>query len=198
MIPAFVIQCPELGRDLSALRAAVPDARVWRAAHRPQAHEGLRGAYREIAQHARAERWPAIFLMEEDCAFTSHFARETWEREAEWAAQHGYNLVVGGCISAARPRQVRDGLFAVDRFKSSHCLLVLASAYPVFERLEYPADVSMGRLGARSVVTYPFVAVQAPGFSGHLQRHTDNLWRYARFEQQLATLARESRAYEAR
>lgn len=189
MTPAVIIACPELGRDLRPILAAVPDAVVYRAARKPERHEGLRLALQGAARLARANKWPAVFIIEDDCAFTEHFDRARWEADGAWAFKHGYTLLNGGCFSAARPRRVRDGLVAVDRFKSSHCILVHHSAYDVLERLVYPVDVSMGKLGARPVVTVPFVAVQAPVISGHLDRFEDNLHMYARCESLLRAAA---------
>lgn len=189
MTPAVILTCPELGRDLSPILAAVPDAITFRSARLPERQEGVRLAYQGVARMARANGWPAVFLMEDDCAFTTHFDRARWEADGAWAFSHGYTLLNGGCFSAARPRHARSGLVAVHHFKSSHCIMVSAAAYGVLEQLVYPVDVSMGKLGARSVVTVPFVAVQAPVVSGHLDRFQDNSAFYAKCETSLKAAA---------
>lgn len=190
MTPAFIMTCPELGRDLSPITARVAHATAFHSAFIPERHEGLRMAYRGVAQLARRSGWPAVFLMEDDCQFTEHFSLDRWMEDAGWAFSHGYTLLNGGVFSAANPRPVRAGLVAVDRFKSSHCMVVHASAYGVLEQLVYPVDVSMGRLGAKCVVATPFVAVQGPVMSGHLGQFTDYRARYAESEASLLALGR--------
>lgn len=190
MIPAVILTCQALQRDLSPIFHRVPDALTYQTEHLPEQHEGVRRGYQAVARMARANGWPAVFLMEDDCAFTEHFDRAQWEADAAWAFLHGFTLLNGGVFSAANPRPVRHGLVAVDRFKSSHCIVVQRSAFEVLERLEYPADVTMGQFGAKPVVTVPFVAVQGKVHSGHLDRVTDYRARYAETEASLRALGR--------
>lgn len=189
MIPAVIMTCPSLKRDLSPILARVPGAIGLHTEHLPARHEGLRRGYATVAQMAREHGWPAVFLMEDDCQFTEHFDLARWEADAAWAFLHGYTLLNGGVFSAANPRKVRNGLVAVDRFKSSHCIVVHRSAYDVLERLVYPVDVTMSTLGAKPVVTVPFVAVQGPVHSGHLDRFTDYRAHYSASESKLRRAA---------
>lgn len=190
MIPAVILTCAELNRDIVPILTAVPDAIIFHTEYLPERHEGVRRGYARVAKMARRLGWPAVFLMEDDCQFTEHFDRSQWEADAAWAFLHGFTLLNGGVFSAANPRPVRHGLVAVDRFKSSHCIVVHQSAYDVLEQLVYPVDVAMGQLGAAPVVTVPFVAVQAPVHSGHLDRPTDYRDRYASTEASLRAIGR--------
>lgn len=190
MIPAVIAHCPELGRDIAGIHAAVPQAIVHRAAKfPPHTHDGCIAAHQAIVRMAIAEDWPAVFAIEDDCAFTPAFSLAQWEADVAWAAAHGYNVLTGGCISARHPRLVRAGLFAVERFKSLHCVVYLRSAYAIVLRVVYPIDVMLGRLGARCLMAYPFVALQAPGYSGIQDRIVDYGPRYRRYEQELGALA---------
>jgi len=190
MIPSVIAYCPELGRDISRLQAAVPTAQVYRATRTPQGTDGCLLAHQGIVRLAHAQRWPAVFVMEDDCELTEHFSPARWEADVAWAAAAGYTVLSGGCISAARPRLVRAGLFAVARFKSAHCIVYRAEAYALVLRATPPyLDIMLGRLGARCLLTYPFVAVQRPGFSGILNRYVDYRPKYRRFEQRLGELA---------
>lgn len=187
--PARIVHCPSLGRDLSPILAQVPDARVQLADRTPGTHAGCIGAHQAIVREAQAQRWPAVWVLEDDCSFTPAFSLAQWWADLGWAAAHGFTMLVGGCAAAAKPRRVRDGLVAVTRFKSSHCVAYLAAAYEIVLRLVEPMDLMLGRLGGRPVVTVPFVAVQAPGFSGIQQRPVDYRGRYDRIEASLRGLA---------
>ncbi len=190
MIPSVIAHCPELGRDLSAMRAAVPDAIVYRAAlFPPHSHDGCIAAHQAIVRMAQAARWPAVFVMEDDCAFTDHFSLTQWAADIAWAQAHDYTVLTGGCISARKPRLVRRGLFAVERFKSVHCVVYTEAAYDIVLRLTHPMDPQLGRLGARCLMAYPFVAVQAAGYSGIQDRVVDYVPLYQRYEATLEGLA---------
>lgn len=189
MIPAVIAYCPALGRDIAGLQAAVPGARVYSSGRVPRGEDGCLAAHQAVVRMAAKAGWPAVFLMEDDCSFTPHFSLARWEADAAWAAAQGYDVLTGGCISARRPRLVRAGLFAVDWFKSAHCVVYREPAYPVVLRAGQPLDLSLGRLGARCLMTYPFVAVQAPGFSGIRNRDVDYRAKYARYEHELEARA---------
>lgn len=189
MIAAVIAHCPVLGRDISGLFKAVPHALVHIAARTTNGHDGCIAAHRAIVQMAREHGWPSVFVMEDDCAFTSAFSLEQWERDIRWAGKHGYNVIAGGCVSTRNPVKVRDGLFAVERFKSTHCVAYHESAYAVVDRVKEPIDLQLGLQGGKCVVVHPFVAVQAPSFSGIQNRDVDYRPMYARHEAHLATLA---------
>lgn len=185
MTPTVVVHCRALGRSLDHIRAHVPDVLVFDAPLAPR-HAGCIAGHQYAVQLARQHGWPAVTVLEDDCQFTSAFSPGQWQADIDWAAAHGYTLVNGGCIRAAHPRPVRDGLVAVARFKSAHCVAYLPGAFGVVDRLVYPMDYMLGPLGARAVVTVPFVAIQAPGVSGHLGRFTDYATEYAERERVLA------------
>lgn len=184
MIPTVVVHCAALGRSLDHIRAHVPDVIVFDAPLAPQ-HAGCIAGHQHAVALARRYGWDAVGVLEDDCQFTEAFSGEQWTADVAWARTHGYDMVNGGCIRAANPRLVRSGLVAVDRFKSAHCVAYLPGAFSVVDRLVYPMDYMLGRLGARAVVTVPFVAIQAPGVSGHLGRFTDYASDYAEREQRL-------------
>lgn len=189
MIPAVIAFCPDLGRDIAAIRANVPHATVYSSGLVPKGEDGCLAAHQAIVRLAQSQDWPAVCVLEDDCEFTTHFVLEQWEADARWAERHGYNILTGGCIAAKAPRLVRSGLFAVHHFKSAHCVVYLRSAYPIVLTVGQPLDVSLGKCGAKCVMTYPFVAVQAPGFSGIRKRPVDYRPRYRRYEQELEALA---------
>lgn len=188
MTPAVIAYCPDLGRDLAPILAQVPDAQVYSSGLVPKGEDGCLAAHQAIVRMAMAAKWPAVFVLEDDCCFTPAFNREAWEDAIDWMATHGYNILTGGCISAHGPRKVREGLLAVAWFKSAHCIVYRASAYPIVLRAGQPLDVSLGRLGGKCLMTYPFVAVQQPCVSGILKRPVNYLERYARHERILEAL----------
>lgn len=188
MLNAFVLHCPELGRSLDGIRAAVPDVQALRAPRTANGHDGCIAAHQDAVRIAVARAWPSVWVIEDDCAFTSAFSRDRWEADADWTRAHGYGVLAGGCFSVKNPRLIRDGLLAVDRFKSSHCVVYHQAAYDTVLRVTEPIDLMLGTLGARCAVAFPFVAVQAPGFSGTLERSVDNGDGYVRCENRLAGL----------
>lgn len=185
---AAIVHCAELGRDLAPILARVPDAAVQLAPRTPGTHAGCIAGHQAIVRQAKREKWSAVFVIEDDCAFTEAFSLEQWEKDVAWAGQNGYNVLVGGCVATRNARRARAGLAAIDYFKSSHCIAYLPSAYDVVLRLVEPMDVMIGKLGAKPLVTVPFVAVQRPSFSGIQQRDVDYLPRYAQHEAHLAAL----------
>jgi len=192
--PAVIAHCPELGRDLSQLLRAVPHAIVYRAPRTDNGHDGCIAAHRGIVQMARDRGWSSVFVMEDDCSFTEAFDLKRWERDIRWAGKRGYDVLAGGCVSTRNPTLVRDGLFAVERFKSTHCVAYHSGAFDIVDRVVPPIDLQLGTLGAKCVVTFPYVAVQGPSVSGILNRPVDYRPMYARHEAQLALLAARSRA----
>ncbi len=185
-LPACVVHCPSLGRDLTHIRKHVPDVQVLETPRTPFSHDGCIAGHQAAVRQAQAHHWPAVMVLEDDCTFTDAFA--TWIADVQWAATHGYTVLTGGAWSARNPRWVRDGLYAVDWFKSSHCVVYLADAYPLVAQLRFPMDVMIGKLGARIVLTSPFVAIQASGYSGIQDRLVDDGPGYRRHEARLAQL----------
>lgn len=187
-LPSVIVWCPPLNRDISVLQACVPNAEVFLAPRMAHGHDGCILAHQAIVQRAKAERWPAVFVMEDDCAFTDAFSLKQWRADVAWAAAHGYDIVTGGCVSTRNARVVRDGLCAVDRFKSTHCVAYLPAAYDIVLTIAEPIDVNLGRRGGKPLVTVPYVAVQRPGYSGIQNCDVDYRPMYARHEAHLRTL----------
>lgn len=188
MTATVIVHCRALGRSLDHILSRVPDAIVFDAPQAPK-HAGCIAGHQYAVTLARARGWTAVTVLEDDCQFLDTFDPEQWVEDIEWARAHGFNTVNGGVIRAARPRRVREGLVAVDRFKSAHCVTYLPGAFSVVDRLVYPMDYMLGRLGARAVVTVPFVAVQAGCVSGHLHRYTDYAGDYRETEHRLMGVA---------
>lgn len=184
MIPTVIVHCKPLGRSLDHMLAHIPEAFVFDAPVAPN-HEGCIAGHQHAVNLARENGWDAVGVLEDDCEFTKAFDSERWMLDVEWARRHGYNVVNGGCFRTARPRKVRDGLYAVTHFKSAHCVVYLPSAFEVVDRLVYPMDVMIGRLGAKPVVTVPFVAIQGKFWSGHLHEMSDYHEDYAQQEARL-------------
>ncbi len=189
MTPAVIIHCPELGRDIGELQARVPHAVVVRGPRTRHGHDGCIQAHRAVVKRAIRSGWRSVFVMEDDCQFTEAFSLDQWEADAAWAAAHGFNVLAGGCVSTRNPRRVRDGLFAVERFKSTHCVVYHAPVYPIILKVTEPIDVMIGTLGARCLVAHPFAAVQRPGYSGIQECAVDYVPMYQRHEQHLAGVA---------
>lgn len=188
MIPTVVVHCRALGRSLDHIHAAIPDAIVFDAPFASEQHAGCIAGHQYAVQLAREKHWNAVGVVEDDCQFTDAFQPGRWAEDLEWARQHGYSMLNGGCIRAAHPKPVRKGLVAVDRFKSTHCVAYLPAAFDIVDKLVYPMDVMLGRLGAKALVTVPFVAYQAPGVSSHLQAYADNTEEYRMQEARLGGL----------
>lgn len=188
MIPTVIVHCPALGRSLDHMFQYIPDAIVFEAPV-AEKHGGCIAGHQHAVKLARKHKWDAVGVLEDDCQFTEAFDTQRWQADVAWARAHGYDVVNGGVIRAANPRRVRDGLFAVDRFKSAHCVVYLSKAFSAVDRLIYPMDYMIGRLGTKPVVTVPFVAIQRPVVSGHLHRFDDNTGQYAAEESRLMGMA---------
>lgn len=186
---AFIVHCPALGRDLSHIRAHVPGVEVVETPLTPRrSHDGCIAGHQAAVRLAKAHGWSEVMVLEDDCIFTDAFSMDRWLSDLSWARSHGYTFLNGGCFSTRHPRLVREGLFAVERFKSSHCVIYLPEAYDLVERLVFPMDVMIGRLGARVVVTHPFVAIQGLSYSGIQRQPANYVAAYARHEAYLGSL----------
>jgi len=180
-----IIYCPHLNRDIRGLLNAVPFPQIWTGEKTDRGEDGCLECHQAIVRHARAEHWPYVFVMEDDCAFTSHFFYPRWEREVLWAEDHGYDVLVGGCTRTYGETIIRDGLIKVSAFHSAHCIAYLRSSYDTILKTTQPHDLMIGRLGARCLLTWPFVAVQAPSFSGILRQPVDYVPLYEAHEKRL-------------
>lgn len=180
-----ILYCPHLNRDIRGLLNAVPMPQIWTGAQTPKGEDGCLQCHQAIVRQAQADGVPSVFVMEDDCAFTPAFNYARWCADAEWAQAHGYDVLVGGCTRTYGERVVRQGLIAVSAFHSAHCIVYLASSYDTILKTVQPFDVSVGKMGARVVITWPFVAVQRPTFSGILQQPVDYVPLYEKHERTL-------------
>jgi hypothetical protein len=192
---AVVLSCPHLHRDITALRDQIPDALVQIGLPTPHGHDGCLEMHKTAVRDAQAAQAPAVFVMEDDCQFTPAWDYARWQADAQWAQAHGYDVLVGGSTRTYKPRKVRHGLLEVRAFHSAHCLVYFASGYERVLDAVQPFDLSLGAevkseyptryVGCRIVLTYPFVAVQRPSFSGILQKPVDYGPEYVGHEQYL-------------
>lgn len=182
---SYVIYCPHLNRDIRGILNAVPNPNILTGEKTERGEDGCLRCHHEIVRYAKKMAWPWVFVIEDDCAFTDAFIYEKWELDAFWAADHGYDVIVGGCTRTYGERIVRDGLIEVSAFHSAHCVVYLKSSYETILKTVQPHDLSIGRLGARCLLTWPFVAVQAPSFSGILQKPVDYMPLYQAHEDRL-------------
>ncbi len=181
-----IIYCPHLNRDLRGILNAVPMPMIWTGQPTPKGEDGCLQCHQAIVQWAKDQALPSVFVMEDDCAFTSHFDYARWLEDGAWAQAHGYDVLVGGCTKTYTERVVRKGLIDVSAFHSAHCILYHASSYDRVLTTVQPFDVSVGAVGCRVVMTWPFVAVQRPTYSGILKQDVDYVPLYQQHEHRLA------------
>lgn len=181
-VRSFVIHCPHLNRDVRGILNAVPNVRIWTGYPTERGEDGCLQAHQGIVALAKQHSWPRVFVMEDDCQFTKHFDYERWEEDARWSAVNGYDVLVGGCVQTYGPKIVRDGLVRVDKFHSAHCIVYNASGYDKILQTIQPFDTSIGDQGAKTVMTYPFVAVQRPVYSGILKKDVNYVPLYEQYE----------------
>ncbi len=182
---SVIIYCPHLNRDIRGLLNAVPNPRIHTGYPTDRGEDGCLQCHHEIVHHAQMRQDRAIFVMEDDCAFTTHFDLNEWCLTAQWAESHGYDVVVGGSTRTTGERVIEPGKIEVATFTSAHCVIYLASGYECLLKTTQPHDVSIGLNGARCVLLWPFVAVQRAVFSGILRQEVDYTPLYDAHEQRL-------------
>ena len=171
---SIVLHCPALGRDLRPLHEAVPDLAIYESERSANGAESCLRGHQGIVDFAARSGVDRVFVLEDDCQFTPAFSFERWSADADWAIAHGYDVLVGGSTRTYDPRWVREGLIEVSAFHSAHCVVYMESAFEKVMKAVAPVDWSLGRdCGARSVLAWPFVAVQRPAFSG-IEQHQVN------------------------
>ncbi len=180
-----ILYCPHLNRDIRGLLNVIPNPQIWTGAQTPKGEDGCLQCHQAIVRHAQVSLWPSVFVMEDDCQFTGAFDYLRWWEAAVWAGDHGYDVLVGGCTKTYNEKVVAPGLIEVSAFHSAHCIVYLASSYEKVLKTVQPFDVSVGKMGAKVVMTWPFVAVQRPEYSGILKQPVDYRPLYQRHEQQL-------------
>jgi hypothetical protein len=183
---SVVIYCQHLGRDLAHLRESVPGLLIHDGLPTPKGEDGCLESHKTVVREAMADGARMVFVMEDDCQFTPHFNLERWRADADWAQEHGYDVLAGGCTRTYDQRVVRDGVLEVSAFHSAHCLVYFESGYEKALRAVQPYDWSLGRdCGMRCALVHPFVAVQRASFSGILRQAVDYVPLYALHEAEL-------------
>lgn len=183
---SVVLYAPHLGRDIRPLQAVVPDLSVLIGLPTPRGEDGCLESHKAAIRGAIVSGEDRLFVMEDDCAFTTAFEWDRWLADADWAEAQGYDVLAGGCTRTYEERVVREGLIDVRAFHSAHCLVYFRSGYAKALRAVQPYDLSLGRdCGLRCVLTWPFVAVQRASYSGILRQPVDYGPLYAAHEQRL-------------
>jgi hypothetical protein len=180
-----IIYCPHLNRDIRGLLNAVPNPQIWTGEPTERGEDGCLQCHQAIVRWAKHQQSTAVFVLEDDAKFTEHFAYGRWLEDAAWAEANGYDVLAGGCTRTYDERVVRDGLIEVSAFHSAHCVVYLQSSYETILRTVQPHDLSIGRLGARCLLAWPFVAVQTPAYSNILKQPVDYVPLYEAHEQRL-------------
>jgi hypothetical protein len=185
-VHSAILYCPHLDRDIRGILAHVPDPMILTGYPTKHGCDGCLDMHQRAVYLAMKNGWPSIFVMEDDCEFTPHFSMAQWEADGEWARRNGYGVITGGSVNTWNPKKVREGLIEVDTFCSAHCVLYLESGYAAAMQATQPYDMTLGR----ALLTYPFVAVQKPSFSGILQQSVNYVPDYERHEMALARVVR--------
>lgn len=184
-----IIYCPHLNRDIRGLLNAVPNPMIWTGQKTELGEDGCLECHHAIVRKAKHEGWPMVFVMEDDCHFTSRFSWTMWEWTASLAQAKHYDVLVGGCTRTYGERiamGVEGGaLLQIEAFHSAHCVVYMASSYDTILKTTQPHDLSIGRLGAKCLLTWPFVAVQRAVFSGILRQEVDYTPLYQAHEDRL-------------
>ncbi len=181
-----IIYCPHLNRDIRGLINKVPNPRIHTGYPTTLGHDGCLQCHHQIVTEARALGWPSVFVMEDDCQFTEEFDYHKWIADALWCKENGFGCLTGGCVNTYGAQKTRrEGILAVDKFHSAHCIVYFADQYERVLQTIQPFDTSLGDVGVRCAVSWPFVAVQRPVFSGILQKDVDYTGLYALHEQHL-------------
>lgn len=183
---SVVLYAPHLGRSLTALRAAVPHLGVLTGQRTPRGEDGCLESHKAVIRESMALGDPRLFVLEDDTQFTEHFNWARWCADAAWAESAGYDVMVGGSTRTYCERVVRDGMIEVGAFHSTHCYVIFRSGYAKALQAVQPYDLSLGATcGLRCVLTWPFVAVQRPSYSGILQQSVDYVPLYQAHEARL-------------
>ena len=183
---AVVLHAPHLGRDISALKKVVPGVHVLVGQPTPRGEDGCMESHKAAIRFARDYQDGPLFVMEDDCQFTEAFDWDCWNADADWAEANGYDVMAGGCTRTYNESVVRDGMVEVSAFHSAHCYVLFRSGFTKALHAVQPYDLSLGlTCGLRCVLTWPFVAVQRPSFSGILRQPVDYVPLYQAHERRL-------------
>ena len=195
MLNAVMLYCPHLNRDPRHVLARVPNVYMLTGMKGKQPGETGEDACIEMhwraIRHAQKMGWDRVFVMEDDCQFTEHWNYDRWCADTQWAEDHGYDVLTGGVVQVYDPQLVRSpqpnesGLLACSSFHSAHCISYMKSAYEkILDHTPWPYDTSIGQVaGCTCLVTFPWVAVQRPGWSGILKQEVNYLGNYTLYQQ---------------
>jgi len=187
---SVILHCPSLKRDISTLLKILPESQIYEGLRMTDGLEASKLAHHAIVQWAKAHKEPCVWVLEDDCLFTMDFSIVRWLDDADWAQRHGYDIMVGGSTKTYDEKQVREGMIEVSAFHSSHCVVYFESGYDKVLKSAAPIDWTPGRdNGARCVVVWPFVAVQAPSFSGCTGRYENYVPLYQQHQRHLGLLS---------
>lgn len=201
---SVVLYCPSLDRDLRHLHEAIPELLIHEGERTNDGADGCLEGHKAIVREAQQSGDDRVFLVEDDCEFTQYFDFRMWLAMADWAQDHHYDVLVGGCTRAYDPRVawVTDSrmlaIVDVSAFHSAHCIVYFESSFERMLRCAVaPVDWSLGRdCQMRCAVAWPFVAVQRPAYSGIEKRKVDYRPLYVSYEAELGrrlSLSREVR-----
>jgi hypothetical protein len=186
-VRSVILYCPHLGRDISGLLTAVPDAEILEGVKTLSGAVGCLEMHKEAVRLAQIDNDPYLFVMEDDCRFTSRFSLPQWQSDASWAEFHQYDVMVGGSTRTYDEKLVRLGMIEVSAFHSAHCVIYFKSGYDKILQAVQPFDYSLGHdTKCKCVLVYPFIAVQLASFSGILQQQVDYVPLYEQHERALA------------
>jgi hypothetical protein len=183
LIPAFVIYCPHLNRDIRGILKHVHHPRIFTGFPTQRGEDGCLESHKAIIRWARDNDHPAVWVIEDDCEFTPRFNAAQWQADGVWAQANGFGAMTGGVVRTWGAKLARIGLVSVDSFCSAHCMLYLAAndGYTRALAAVQPYDQTLGP----ALVQFPFVAVQAPSFSGILKRDVNYVPDYWAWEDEL-------------
>lgn len=175
---SFIIYCPHLNRDIRNILANVPNPQIYTGYPTPKGEDGCLESHKAIVKIAQKNGWDSVFVMEDDCHFTKHFDYNRWCRPGD------IGVMIGGSTRTWGAKRVCAGLISVEKFCSAHCILYHSSSYDRVLAAVQPFDQTVGP----ALLVHPFVAVQAPSYSGILQRQVNYVPDYERHERELAQL----------
>jgi hypothetical protein len=186
---AAIIYCPHLNRDIRGLLNVVPNPQIWTGEKTERGEDGCLECHQAIVRDAKDKGWPMVFVMEDDCHFSSHFSWQRWQWTAKLAQAKHYDVLVGGCTRTYNERIAmtteHGALLELGAFHSAHCIVYFQSGYDIILKTTQPHDLLIGQLGAKCLLTWPFVAVQRAVFSGILRQEVDYTLLYEAHEQRL-------------
>lgn len=183
MIPAYIIHLADNAERepfVQEIERRVPYAQRFDAIRDPIGKVGCSLSHQACIHLARARNAPAVWIMEDDCAFTEHFDLAGWERTIELAMCE-FDILVGGSANGQSPKRTSlSNLVEVAEWSSCHCWVVGAEAFADVLALDPRGDIdvttskmcSEGKKH-RAAIRVPYVALQAPAHSDLLKKRVN-------------------------